>query len=85
MDVGNTRWLQLGACRAPGTAATDFYPPLHAERKQDRLAREHRAKQVCAGCPVRQRCLEHAVATDERFGIWGGLDQDERRSLRKTA
>ena len=60
-------------------------PPMHLERRHERLAREHRAKQVCQGCPVRLRCLEHAVDTDERYGIWGGLDQDERRSLRKSA
>jgi WhiB family redox-sensing transcriptional regulator len=78
------RWQQSGSCRAPGVAG-DFYPPMHLERRPERLARERRAKQVCAGCPVRQRCLDHAVATDERYGIWGGLDQDERRMLRHSA
>ena len=39
-----------------------------------------RAKQVCANCPVRLDCLEYAIDADE-FGIWGGLDQEERRHL----
>jgi WhiB family redox-sensing transcriptional regulator len=58
---------------------------MHAERKHERLARERRAKAVCAACPVREQCLAHAVAYDERYGIWGGLNQDERRHLRRIA
>jgi WhiB family redox-sensing transcriptional regulator len=84
VNVVDTTWQQSGSCRIPG-AAVDFYPPMHLERKHERRAREHRAKQVCATCPVRQRCLDHAIATDERYGIWGGLDQDERRLLRRSA
>ena len=58
---------------------------MHTERKHERLARERRAKAVCASCPVRVECLEHAIAVDERYGIWGGLTQDERRLLRESA
>ncbi len=79
----NLTWQQVGACRS-GTGG-DFYPPMHTERKHERLARERRAKSICAGCPVRERCLEHAIACDERYGIWGGLNQDERRMLRRSA
>ena len=43
------------------------------------------AKRVCAGCPVRAECLEFALAGDERFGIWGGLSERERRKLKKRA
>ena len=39
------------------------------------------AKAVCAGCPVRAQCLEHALAHDERFGVWGGTSERERRRL----
>jgi WhiB family transcriptional regulator, redox-sensing transcriptional regulator len=39
-----------------------------------------RAREICAACPVRADCLKYATAADE-FGIWGGLDQEERRSL----
>ena len=43
------------------------------------------AKAVCAGCPVRAQCLEHALAHDERFGVWGGLSERERRRLKTAA
>jgi WhiB family redox-sensing transcriptional regulator len=40
------------------------------------------AKRVCSGCAVRAECLEYALANDERFGIWGGLSERERRRVR---
>ena len=40
------------------------------------------AKRVCTGCAVRAECLEFALTNDERFGIWGGLSERERRLLR---
>jgi WhiB family redox-sensing transcriptional regulator len=43
------------------------------------------AKSVCAGCSVRVECLEYALEQDERFGIWGGLSERERRRLKKRA
>ena len=39
------------------------------------------AKQVCRGCDVREECLAYALANDEKFGIWGGLSERERRRL----
>jgi WhiB family redox-sensing transcriptional regulator len=43
------------------------------------------AKKICTVCPVRAECLEYALAHDERFGIWGGLSERERRRLKKQA
>jgi WhiB family redox-sensing transcriptional regulator len=43
------------------------------------------AKKICGSCEVRSRCLEYALENDERFGIWGGLSERERRKLRKRA
>ena len=43
------------------------------------------AKKVCGVCNVKAQCLEYALANDERFGIWGGLSERERRRLRKRA
>ena len=43
------------------------------------------AKKVCLTCEVRQDCLESALSNDERFGIWGGLSERERRKLKKRA
>jgi WhiB family redox-sensing transcriptional regulator len=56
-----------------------FYPPLRPEKKVVRLSREASAKAVCAGCPVAAACLQSAFANDERYGIWGGLTDRERR------
>lgn len=43
------------------------------------------AKKVCLTCEVRTECLESALMNDERFGIWGGLSERERRKLKKRA
>ena len=43
------------------------------------------AKKICAACEVKAQCLDYALANDERFGIWGGLSERERRKLRKRA
>ena len=43
------------------------------------------AKKICGSCEVRNSCLEYALENDERFGIWGGLSERERRKLKKRA
>jgi WhiB family transcriptional regulator, redox-sensing transcriptional regulator len=43
------------------------------------------AKKICTSCEVRSQCLEYALQNDERFGIWGGLSERERRKLRRRA
>jgi WhiB family redox-sensing transcriptional regulator len=43
------------------------------------------AKKICTGCEVRSECLSYALAHDERFGIWGGLSERERRRLKRAA
>lgn len=43
------------------------------------------AKRICALCTVRAECLEYALDNDERFGIWGGLSERERRKLKRLA
>ena len=43
------------------------------------------AKRICAECHVQRECLDYALANDERFGIWGGLSERERRRLRRLA
>jgi len=41
------------------------------------------AKEVCRGCVVREDCLEFAIANSEKFGIWGGMSERERRRIRR--
>ncbi len=43
------------------------------------------AKRICNQCEVKSECLEYALKNDERFGIWGGLSERERRKLKRRA
>lgn len=52
-----------------------FFPERGASTKE--------AKAVCQGCEVRADCLEYALANGEKFGIWGGLSERERRRIRR--
>ena len=72
-------WQAKAACRGPQAAA--FFPPSYAERKEDRLARESRAKGICARCIVREECLGYAIRIREPHGIWGGLNENERKQV----
>jgi WhiB family redox-sensing transcriptional regulator len=58
-----------------------FFPPSHFERKDDRELREARAKAICRSCPVRKECLDYALRIREQHGIWGGLNETERRLM----
>jgi WhiB family redox-sensing transcriptional regulator len=72
-------WQAKAACRGPH--ASVFFPPAQFERKEDREAREARAKAICATCGVRRACLDYALRIREPHGIWGGLNEAERRPL----
>lgn len=50
----------------------------------ERGASTREAKAVCRGCVVREDCLEYALANGEKFGIWGGLSERERRRVRRA-
>lgn len=78
-QMSSTAWQERAVCRGPQAEA--FFPPPQFERKLERLDRERRAKAICAQCPVQQQCLDYAVAIREPHGIWGGLNEAERRSL----
>jgi WhiB family redox-sensing transcriptional regulator len=75
-------WRIRAACRGPETAL--FFPPATSERREDREARERRAKSICRECPVRTECLDHALRVGEMHGIWGGLNEFERRGLTES-
>ncbi len=72
-------WQAKAACRGPQSVV--FFPPSHFERKDEKAAREARAKAICATCPVTRECLDYALRIQEPHGIWGGLNEVERRQL----
>jgi len=72
-------WQGKAACRGPQASA--FFPPSHAERKEEKLAREVRAKGICSDCHVRSDCLDYAIRIREPHGIWGGLNEVERKAV----
>lgn len=72
-------WQEKAACRGP--LADVFFPPPVVERKNEKLAREDRAKQICRECPVVADCREYAISIREPHGVWGGLSEQERRQL----
>jgi WhiB family redox-sensing transcriptional regulator len=60
-----------------------FFAPAQFEPKEERMARERKAKLICSTCPVRIECLEYALRIREPHGVWGGLNELERRLLLK--
>ena len=72
-------WQRLAACKGP--YAEFFFPPSLPERKDDKIDREAAAKAICADCRVCSDCLDYAMSIQEPHGIWGGLNEVERRSL----
>jgi WhiB family redox-sensing transcriptional regulator len=76
-------WAMGAACR--GSQREAFFPPASIERKEERLEREAIAKRICAGCAVRSECLDLALRNREIHGIWGGLNEEERRSITRAS
>ena len=75
-DAGEVGWQDRALCAQTDPEA--FFPEKGGSTRE--------AKKVCRGCEVRAECLEYALENDERFGIWGGLSERERRKLkRRTA
>jgi len=54
------------------------------ERFGDTSEYYNEARSICDRCPVRFECLEHAMETKERFGMWGGLTPIERRRIERN-
>jgi WhiB family redox-sensing transcriptional regulator len=75
-------WQRLAACR--GEDSIFFFAPAYFEKRGEKLAREAIAKRICATCPVIELCLEFALATREAHGVWGGLNETERRAVLKA-
>lgn len=68
------RWQDEANCL--GVDPDLFFPERGASTRE--------AKEVCRGCVVRVDCLESALANGEKFGIWGGMSERERRRVRRA-
>jgi WhiB family redox-sensing transcriptional regulator len=67
------QWQERALCAQTDPEA--FFPEKGGSTRE--------AKRICLGCEVKDRCLDYALAHDERFGIWGGLSERERRRLKR--
>ncbi|HVM41669.1 MAG TPA: WhiB family transcriptional regulator [Acidimicrobiia bacterium] len=73
LSAGDRSWQAKANCL--GVDPDLFFPERGASTKE--------AKSVCRGCEVRLECLEYALQNGEKFGIWGGLSERERRRIRR--
>jgi|SRR5271165_723954 len=76
----NWGWQDAAACRAEDVIL--FFGP-DGERQPEREIRERKAKALCASCPVRMDCLNYALSRPEKYGSWGGMNEDERAAERR--
>ncbi len=74
-DSDELGWQERALCAQTDPEA--FFPEKGGSTRE--------AKKVCQTCEVRAECLEAALGNDERFGIWGGMSERERRKLKKRA
>ena len=73
--IEDEEWQERALCAQTDPEA--FFPEKGGSTRE--------AKRICLGCEVKDRCLEYALGHDERFGIWGGLSERERRRLKRRA
>lgn len=73
LQITPEEWTKDGACLQ--TKPDEFFPDKGDQRGAAR------AKTVCRGCDVRDQCLAYALRNHERWGVWGGLSERERRKL----
>lgn len=74
-EAAEPSWQERALCAQTDPEA--FFPEKGGSTRE--------AKRVCVSCEVRAECLEYALQNDERFGIWGGLSERERRKLKRRA
>jgi len=74
-ESGSLAWQSRALCAQTDPEA--FFPEKGGSTRE--------AKRVCAKCEVRAECLGYALDKDERFGIWGGMSERDRRRLRRQA
>ncbi len=74
LETEELTWQRLANCL--GVDPDLFFPERGASTRE--------AKEVCRACVVRVDCLEYAITNGEKFGIWGGLSERERRRIRRA-
>ena len=72
-DSGEQEWQEQALCAEADPEV--FFPEKGGSTRE--------AKRICKACAVRDECLEYALEHDERFGIWGGLSERERRRVKR--
>jgi len=78
-DLASAAWRRQASCRTLDPAL--FFPAgASGTEAQDAAS----AKAICATCPVAAPCLEFALTTNQEYGVWGGLDEEERREIRRS-
>ena len=75
LEADAQSWQERALCAETDPEA--FFPEKGGSTRE--------AKKICTGCEVKAECLEYALSNDERFGIWGGLSERERRRLKRRA
>ena len=73
-------WQEDAACRPYDNL---LFFGEEGESELERQARESKAKAICRTCPVQEPCLEFAMETNQKYGIWGALTDKERASLKR--
>jgi WhiB family redox-sensing transcriptional regulator len=74
LAIGELAWQDYANCR--GADADLFFP--------ERGASTRKAKAICNACEVKEQCLDYAIVNGEKFGIWGGMSERERRRVRRA-
>ncbi|PZH04254.1 WhiB family transcriptional regulator [Streptomyces sp. NTH33] len=74
ISPADNAWQDRALCAQTGA---DFFFPEPGSSVRE-------AKRICGMCEMRSACLEYALENDERFGVWGGLSEQERRTLRRA-
>jgi WhiB family redox-sensing transcriptional regulator len=74
VHIQQEQWWKRAKCL---TCDPELFYPQKGQTGED-------AKEVCRRCPVRAECLNAALEGRERFGIWGGMTERERRRYRRA-
>jgi WhiB family transcriptional regulator, redox-sensing transcriptional regulator len=77
-DPAHLSWVERARCVGEDP---ELFFPMGAPRLV--MVQTANAKAVCDGCPVQPECLEWSLVTAQDAGVWGGLDEDERREIRR--